>query len=140
MSVTAAQLQARADGGQFQLLQVVGTTQLSGPTFVSVFGSPTYIQVIHPLQTLFRSATPSRTAISWTSVYRTWRLSGSILVVDSSIAASCVQLVLNDAQNVMDGVDLRMNLFGYPPNGRRGPVGFPQTSPNAPPGTGGPFP
>lgn len=130
MTVTIASLQARADGGQFTLTQVPNTPLTSG-------SMP--LQQPHPLQRVVPHASPTRTAISWTAVYRTWRLPGTTLVIDTSVAQSYVQLVLDSANLAFDSIDLRMNLVGVPPNATRASapaVGQPQFLPGLTPSGG----
>jgi hypothetical protein len=126
MSATVASLQARADGAQFTLTQTANTPLRSG-------SMP--LQTTHPLQALVPHGSTSRTAISWTAVYRTRRLAGDTLVVDSAVAASFLQLVLDHVNTVFDAIDLNMNLVGYPANRTVGPVGQPNTTPGLPPGS-----
>jgi hypothetical protein len=130
MSVTLAELQARADGGQFTLTQTANTPLVAG-------SEP--IQKTHPLQRLVPHGSPSRTAIAWSAVYRSWILKGDVLVVDSAVASSFLHLVLDHAWTVFDSVDLRLNLYGVPPNATRASppaVGQTQTLPGLTPSGG----
>jgi hypothetical protein len=118
MTVTLAALQARADGGQFTLTQTSGTNLVSG-------AAP--LQKTHPLQYLAPHGSANRTAIGWSAIYRTRRLTGDVLVVDTAVASAYVQSVLDHAWTMMDSVDLDMNLVNYPPNTHGGPSGQPAT-------------
>ena len=126
MTVTIASLQARADGGQFFLTQTPGTNLRAG-------NAP--LQVGHPQQYLVSHASNDRTAISWTAVYRTLRMNGETLVVDTAVASSFLQLVLDRVNTLFDSVDLNRGLVGYPANSSQGPVGQPNQIPGLPPGS-----
>jgi hypothetical protein len=128
--ITQADLVARADGGQFVLTQAVNTSMTTGPQFPG--GT-------HPLQRLVPHGSANRTAITWSAVYRQWQLRGNTLVVDTAVAASFLQLVLNEASSQMDCVDLRLNLVNVPPNATRASsptVGMPQFIPGLTPSGG----
>jgi hypothetical protein len=130
MSATIASLTARADGGRFVLTQTANTPLVSG-------NAP--LQGTHPLQGLVPHGSPHRTAISWNAVYRSQILRGDTLVVDSSVAASALELVLDHVNTVFDALDLRLNLVGVPPNATRASpiaVGEPNENPNRSPSGG----
>jgi len=123
VSATVASLATRADGGQFQVLVTPGTNLRSG-------GEP--LQKTHPLQRFVPHDSEARTAIAWSAVYRTRRLPGDVLVVDTVVAAQYLQLVLDHVETLFDALDLDMNLVGVPANGVLGPTGQPN------PGSGKP--
>ena len=127
---TLASLQARADGGQCFVTVTPNTALVSG-------NAP--IQKTHPLQYLVPHGSPNRTAISWTAVYRSQRLTGDTLVVDSAVEGSFIQLVYDHIATSFDSIDMRMNLVGVPPNATRASapaVLQPQFLPGLPPSGG----
>ena len=123
MPVTVADLVARSDKGSFVLTTTPDTPLVSG-------AAP--IQTPHPQQALVPHGSAHRTAYGWSAVYRTRRLAGDVLVVDSAVAASYLQMVLDHVWTAFDVLDLRMGLVGYPPNTHQGLS--PGTWPNPPPG------
>jgi hypothetical protein len=127
MSATLASLQARADGGQFTLTQTPNTPMTSG-------AQP--IQKPNPFQLTTPHRSPNRTAIGWSAVYRMQRIPGDVLVVDTAIASQYLQLVLDHANGVLDAVDLRLNMVGFPPNSTLGQgIGNVNPVPGLPPGS-----
>ena len=124
MSATVASLTARSDGGQFALTQTANTTMRTGGA---------YPQGTHPLQIIVPHASSARTALGWSAVYRTKRLLGDVLVVDTAVAGDYLQLVLDHVETIFDSIDLNLGLLGYPSNTRLGPTGQPQYVPSANP-------
>ena len=113
--ITLAALTARCERttGSFTFTEVANTP-LGG-------GGNMPFQPAMEGQRLVPHANASRTAIGWSAVYRTHRLSGNVLVVDSSVASVYVQSVLDAAWLALDAWDLRQQ-------GTSGPVGQPNPS------------
>ena len=125
MTITVASLQARADGGQFTLVQTANTPLTGGGNMP--------FQPAHPQQQSVPHKSSSRTAIGWTAVYRTQRLQGEVLIVDTVVASSFLQYVLDRVNVIFDSIDLNVGLVGYPQNTHQGPTGQPQFLPSGGP-------
>jgi hypothetical protein len=133
VSVTLQQLQARceATGGTFTFVQTAGTNVTGGGSIqgpVGILGGAIGPQLPFPGQYRIPHASPNRTLIQWSAVYRTHRIAGYALVVDSAIAASYVQCVLDQARGCLDSWDLRDSIpysqTGFPNPGVPGRQGY----------------